>query len=151
MRGLLRLVVGLLVLSAAPAYAQTGPCPTTADLTLNPSRACFTPSPDHEATLPVSGLPMLVSYELQWFDAAVDPANPNAQPIQAADVGKPAPNAQGAIWITSLPAYPVGRRFRAVAIAKGQQGTTSPRSAPSNPFGVEGPVTPREPSRVVVP
>jgi hypothetical protein len=150
-RVVFRLAVLVALLGAAAvAHAQTGPCPTANVFVANPTRGCFNPDmADHTTADPVTGLPMVDHYELQFFAEATDASNPNAQPIQTASLGKPTPNSATpqAIWFgagtsTPLPAYPVGQRLKAVVVAVGPGGS-SPRgvAATSNPFGRSAPAT----------
>ena len=158
MRTLLTLV---LLACAAPAFAQTGPCPNVPDTQLTiiqpgqPTRLCFTKSVDHDA-LGIDGQPRIRSYEAQWFLDGVDITNPAVQPVQVADLGKGTPTpAEGAIW-NVLPAYPIGNRYRIVTVAKGLiPGTGTPvvsaRSAATNPFGVPTTTPPSATGRPAVP
>lgn len=151
------LLLGALALlaAAAPAAAQTGDCPTDASFVVGPTLGCFRPNlADHNAVDPVTGQPKVVRYEVAYFDEAVDVAT--GTPISVTPIGKPAVNPQGAVWIgagtpTPLPAYPLGRRLKAVVDTIGQGTLRSPRGAAntSNPFGQSSPPTaPAAPSQV---
>lgn len=136
-------------LTATLAGAQTGPCPTTTALSVNPTQICFNPSPDHDVV--DLNVPRLVEYRIQFYAPGVDPAT--GQPTSEFSVGKPTPNAQGAIWLSrsELQAIPVGQQYRATGIAVGQQGRTSARSSASNPFGRTSSTPPAAPGAPVVP
>lgn len=151
MRKFFLALLGLLVY--APAYAQTGACPTSMALVVSPSWICMTPSVDpaggHNATDPLTGQPVVARYDLLFFAPGVDTAT--GAPIQTINIGKPTVNAQGAAWLqrSELAAIPVGQQYRARVVAVGPNGT-SPRSAESNPFGRSSLPMPSAPARVSV-
>jgi all-beta uncharacterized protein/BACON domain-containing protein len=109
-------------LLAAPAalHAQT---------VIDPTIAEFTPSPDHNATLPTGG-PVVNSYELEFYIVGA------GSPFQVASLGKPAPGTNGLIRITLasvLTAFPSpGINYSAAVAAIGSGGIG--RSLPSNTF-----------------
>lgn len=154
-RYLIAFIALCLLLIASMAHAQTGPCPTNVSQTtfvVSPTRGFFDVNlPDHNAVDQITQQPLVVGYEVQFFDEAVDPSDPNTAPIQTpTNIGKPTPQPAGGtcVWYgqgTSIPipAYPAGRRIKAVIVAVGQGTTRSPRgaAATSNPFGRPGPVT----------
>lgn len=142
-------VLTIVVLCFLPALAsaQTGPCPTSPGFQDTPAHGCFTPIlAEHTAPPdPVNGAQKVTRYDVLYFAEGADVTT--ASPIQTTAIGKPAPNAQGAIWFgtgtpTPLPAYPLGQRLKAVVVAVGSGGS-SPRGAAntSNPFGAGASVT----------
>lgn len=147
MRYRLLTALAFAALFASNASAQTGACPTSTALVVNPTHACFTPSDDHNVS--DLGVARVSGYELMYFAPGVDPAT--GTPTQTVAVGKPTPNAQNAIWLarSELAAFPVGQQYRAAAIARGPAGA-SPRSAPSNPFGNTSNTAPSAPGSLVV-
>lgn len=147
-----------LLLLTVNAHAQTGACPTSTAFQLSPTKGCFNPVlAEHNATDPVTGAPnwQITRYDILYFAESVDVTT--GSPIQTTSIGKPTPNAQGAIWFgagtsTPLPAYPLGQRLKAVVVAVGPGGS-SPRgaAATSNPFGQAGPApVPTAPSNLVL-
>lgn len=148
----LALAIVLAALVPAAAQAQTGPCPNTPvdTLALNPVRACFVAASAHTSTDPVSGAAVIDRYEMLWIADGQDPAT--AQPVQRANLGKPTPNSDNTIWINTLPAYPIGQRFRAVIASISTLASLPPaarevRSDASNPFGVSTATAPTAPTR----
>jgi hypothetical protein len=116
-----RLILATLIFAllgfAASASAQA----------INPSRATFSPSPDHA---------ILTGYTIGYFGAAA------VVPTQTANLGKPTPDAATnsitvAIDTTQLPAGGYTGRVKAVAV-EGE----STWSDPSDPFSVEPPMQP---------
>ena len=77
------LVVCLLTLSSLSATAQT---------TIDPTRAQFTASPDHSATLPDS-TPVVQSYRIEFYLSGA------SAPFQTADLGKPTPDGTNTITV----------------------------------------------------
>lgn len=155
------LTVLLLALVAAPAFAQTGPCPTGATLSVIPVgsviNVCVAPNTSsqagHTAVDVATGQPVVSSYDVILLNAT----DPVTGPAQATiNVGKPALNSSGVFWAV-LPnaSVPTGRQFRGTAVAEGQMdGTTrlvSGRSPLSNPFVVANPTAPGAPSALAVP
>jgi len=104
-----------------------------AQTTMNPTRAEFNPSPDHNSMLP-NGTPVVTSYRLDLFLSGA------SQPFQTTSLGKPAPDADGVVRVnlTSVFAgWPVaGTIYTASIAAIGPGGTAS--SAMSNAFGFSG-------------
>lgn len=153
------LALVLAVLAATRgAFGQTGACPTSTAFATAPTRGCFFPVlAEHNATDPVTGAPnyMVARYDILYFAEGANVAT--ATPVTTTAIGKPAPNAQGAIWFgagtaTPLPAYPLGQRLKAVVVAVGPGGLASPRGATntSNPFGQSTPApAPAAPSGMV--
>jgi hypothetical protein len=126
-----------ILFTASSAQAQA----TIPGFVLNPTIADFTASPDHNATAPLSGTPLLTEYRANYYllDAL---GNITGQPVLTLSLNKPAPNAQGRIVI----ADPFGgisqnTAYRMVVTAVGPGGTTA--SAPSDPFGRETVAAPR--------
>lgn len=123
----------IVLLFASSASAQTGACPTGNALVLNPTYVCFTASSDHDAV--EFGVPKLDHYAYSVFLEGVNPDT--GTPIQAStSLGKPTPNAQGAIWIqrSDLGALPVATRMLTYVDTFGSNGAHV-RSLASNPFG----------------
>lgn len=161
-----RLLLPLLVIlaTASAAQAQTGACPTSTALTVNPGGwVCVTPGPDYTTThLGPDGttqLPNVVRMDLLLFGPAVTDTATGA-PTQTIDIGKPARNAQGAVWtqVTALTTLPVGQQYKARVVAVGQPATAggpaqvSGRSPESNPFLRVAPSpAPTAPTAVAVP
>ena len=152
MKKIVLAILGVLVY--APVYAQTGSCPPGTTLAVNPQWVCITPSTDanagHNATDPLTGVPVVSRYDLLFFAPGVDSATGNA--VQTINIGKPTMNAQGALWLqrSELAAIPVGQQYRARVVAVGPNGT-SPRSAESNPFGRSSSPSPAAPVSVSLP
>lgn len=153
--------LALLVLLAAPAAAQSGPCPSGAALAVIPVgsviNVCVAPNissqAGHTAIDAVTGQPVVSSYNIVLLNAT----DPVTGPAQATiNVGKPPLNTDGVFWVV-LPnaSVPTGRQFRATAITEGQMSGTSRlvsgRSPLSNPFVVANPTAPGVPSGLVVP
>lgn len=140
------MTLAVLMCFAVSAAAQTGACPTTTALQVNPTWVCVVASTDHNAT--ELGQPKLVSYELQFYAPGVTPAT--GTPTQVVNIGKGTPNAQGAIWLqrSEVGAIPVGQAYKATVTAIGQGGLVSARSPESNPFGRTS--APAAPPTVVV-
>lgn len=143
----------LAVLVYAPAYAQTGACPSSMAVAVSPTWVCIMPSLDatggHNAVDPVTNVPVVSRYDLLFFAPGVDSAT--GAPIQTINIGKPTLNAQNALWLqrAELAAIPVGQQYRARVVSVGPNGT-SPRSAESNPFGRSSSPSPAAPTRVSV-
>lgn len=141
-----------LLLCAAPAFAQTGPCPTATDLVANPSWICVTPSSVAEHNVPTDPLvaASIARYDLLFFAPGADSAT--AAPVQTVSLGKPALNAQGVFWLqrSELGAIPVGQAYRARVVAVGATGVVSARSPESNPFGRATTGGPTAPTALVV-
>lgn len=154
-----RLVFACVLLAlAAPAAAQTGPCPTGTAVSVIPIggvvNVCVAPSLSavigHNAVDPDTTLPVTVRYDILLLNDG-DPLTGTAQ--ATINIGKPTLNSDGVFWAV-LPAaqVPTNRRFRATAVAIGQpDAAPSPRSAFSNPFVVKNPPSPAAPIRTAVP
>lgn len=149
------LLLFALAVTSATAQAQTGACPTTdPGFVINPTNGCFVPNltEHNQAADPVTGALKVSRYDVLFFSEGANVAT--ATPIQTTAIGKPTPNAQGAIWYGAgtpvpLPSYPIGQRLKAVVVAVGAGGS-SPRGSAntSNPFGQGAPVTaPAAPSQ----
>jgi hypothetical protein len=123
-RGLLvGLIVGCLA-GASSAYAQT----------LNPTRAEFNPSADHNATQS-DGTPIVSSYRLDLFLSGA------SQPFQSNPLGKPSPDPDGIIRVdlTSIFAgWPVPGTVYVADVAAVGPGGSAP-SALSNTFSFTAP------------
>jgi hypothetical protein len=146
-----RLVLSAIAFFAfsATANAQTGPCPTSTALVVNPQWVCVAASVDHAATDPLTGQPAVTRYDLLFFAPGVDTAIGNA--TQTIPVGKPTPNAQNAMWLqrAELQAIPLGQQYKARAVAVGPGGTSA-RSGESNPFGRSNLTAPAAPGQTSV-
>src|SRR5262245_13375984 len=109
-----------ILVSASIAWAQP---------TLNPTRAEFSPSADHSATLP-DGTPVVSSYQLDLFLQGA------AAPFQSIPLGKPSPDTDGTIRIdltSQFVGWPVpGTVYVADVAASGPGGSSA--SALSNTF-----------------
>ena len=96
--------------------------------TLNPTRAEFTPSPDHNTV--VSGTALVSSYSLDFFLPGA------SAPFRTASLGKPAPDPDGIIRVDLTQIFigwPIaGTTYVADVSAVGPGGTTP--SALSNTF-----------------
>ncbi|HXH06677.1 MAG TPA: BACON domain-containing protein, partial [Vicinamibacterales bacterium] len=103
--------------------------------TLDPQRAEFDPSADHDAV--VDGQPVVSRYVLEFYLVGA------AQPFQTGDMGKPAPDPDGKIRVSllavlgALPSPGIVYEARVAAIGPG--GTS--RSEPSNQFMFSSPCT----------
>lgn len=148
------LLAFLAVLVYAPAYAQTGACPSGMTVSVNPTWVCImpdiSPTNGHNAIDPVTLQPVVTRYDLLFFGPGVDSAT--ATPTQTINIGKPTLNAQNALWLqrSELAAIPLGQQYRARVVAVGPNGT-SPRSAESNPFGRSSNPVPAAPTLVSIP
>jgi hypothetical protein len=164
LRTVFRLAAVLGVLdSAAVAHAQTGACPTSTALTVNPNGwVCVTPAPDYGATTlapdGVTIVPAVVRLDLLLFAPGVDTAT--GTPSNTVNLGKPAANQQGAVWaqVAQVTAIPKGQQWKARVVSVGQPLTAggaaqvSPRSPESNPFlAAQPPAAPLAPLGVHVP
>ena len=145
MLALTLLVFALLIVSAGSASAQTGACPGTTAVTVNPNGwVCITPNTDYNATYTpgtsIPSLPVVVRMNLLLFGPSVtDTAT--GEPTTTVDIDKPPMNPQGAVWVQvpQLTAIPAGQLFKARVIAIGWPGAdgqpqVSARSPESNPF-----------------
>jgi hypothetical protein len=118
--------VALLVLAAAPTWAQSG-------VVVNPKTVQFPPSADHDR-LGLDGTPMVTRYELRMY-LATD----TATVISATDLGKPTPTA-GTISVTNplwFSALTPNTKYIARVAAIGPTGEGV--SDASGPFGMQGP------------
>lgn len=132
-------VLLLSLLSSVPSLAQT-PTPT-----VNPTKVIFEPSPNHSATEPITGQPMVSKYVLQIHAIGAQ------TPITEVDLGKPDPltaldpSTPGArigeivAKPTELLSLPVGVRYFATVTAVGVNGLLSGPSNSSDPFGRAAP------------
>lgn len=139
------------LLAAVPAYAQTGPCPTSLALVVNPTLICVEPSSAaaHNATNPLDTA-TIARYDVLFFAPGVDTVT--GAPIQTIPIGKPALNASGVFWVTrsELGAIPVGQQYRARVVAVGVTDLASGRSPESNPFGRSTGLVPAAPATISV-
>lgn len=105
-----------------------------AQAVIDPTRAEFTPSSDHTATLS-DGTSIVDHYELEFYLIGA------AQPFQAATLGKPAPDSDGTIRVSFasvLSSYPApGIMYDAAITAVGPSGIG--RSSLSNTFSFSVP------------
>lgn len=117
----------------SPAWAQTA---------VNPTRAEFTASSDHNVMLPDIG-PKLTRYEVELvLQGATDP-------VQIVDVGKPTPDGNNLITVTipALLSIAMDTMHVAYVVAVGPGGRSA-RSEASNPFLRLG--APAAPGRLTV-
>lgn len=129
--------IALLLSLCAPAYAQA----TMPNLVVNPTTADFIVSTDHNATTPVSGLPLVSEYRAQYFVLDAQ-GNPSGQPAFTSSLGKPTPDAQGRVTIVNaFDSLLPNTLYRLVILAVGPGGTTA--SPASDPFGREQLSAPR--------
>jgi hypothetical protein len=165
MRILSSLTLGLLLtIFATPAQAQTGACPTSTALAVNPSgQVCVTVDPtNYNGLTKVSGgadVPIVTRLDLLLFDPSKTNTATDAA-TQTLNIGKPAANAQNAVWVSvpAVLAIPIGETWKARVVAVGQPAQTggpvqvSARSPESNPFMRAAPATaPLAPLGVSVP
>lgn len=152
MRRTFLFVVAILLSFASSALAQSGPCPTSTATAVNPTWVCITPASaaEHTANDPVTGLPIVVRYDLLFFAPGVDTST--GSPVQTVNIGKPTLNAQGVMWLqrSELGAIPVGQLYKARVIAIGQGTLVSARSPESNPFGRSSQQSPSAPTLVSI-
>lgn len=140
----LLVLICLLVLTAPPAFAQA--------TAVNPTTVEFTASPDHAGAW-LNGDAKVTEYRAVYFYASSDVTT--ATPVAVISIGKPAPNAAGAIAVTaaSLPALFGGLAhgvvYKATIDTVGPSGSS--RSTASGPFGFETRTAPGPASLVVVP
>ncbi len=123
------------LLAAVVTCAVTAGRDATAQ-TVNPTTAEFTPSADHNVTLPTGGA-AVTRYDLEFYNVGA------ASPFQVASLGKPAPAADGLIHVllssvlTAFPSPGIVYESRVTAVGPGGTG----RSAPSNTFTFTAPCT----------
>src|SRR3954470_1266327 len=126
-RGLMAL---LLLLAIAPAVS--------AQSITDARRVEFTPSADHNATDPTTGVALVTNYSLDVFVAG------GATPVSSANLGKPTPATDGMIRLdfVALLTTPLtnGVVYEAVVSAVGPGGTAT--STRSNTFAFSLPCTP---------
>lgn len=124
-----RRILGLIAVFIVVAAAQ----PAAGQTLLDPTTAEFSPSPDHDTTLP-DGTSMVDHYELYFYQAGA------TQPLQTVWLGKPAPDSDGLIranFSTALvPTPPAGVTYDATVGAVGPTGTGV--SSASNTFEFSG-------------
>ena len=124
-----------LMLVAMFAYApgvQAQTC--TGTPTANPANVAFTVSPDHNATVPVTGQAVLTSYALQIFKCS-----DSTQVGSNVDMGKPTPVGSTATVNNIVPqTLTKDVQYFAKILAVGPGGSTA--SAASAPFYFPGPV-----------
>jgi hypothetical protein len=125
---------GVFVLALLLATTST----TSAQSITDARRVEFTPSPDHNATDPATGVAIVQSYSLQVFLAG------GTTPQQAVSLGKPAPQSDGMIRVDfvallTTPLTP-GLIYETIVSAVGPGGSTA--SARSNTFAFTAPCTP---------
>jgi hypothetical protein len=130
-------------LSANAAHAQTP--------VVNPTTLSFVASTDHDATLPVSGTPVLTDYEARYYPASsCNPDCPTTAPAFTLALGKPTPDAQRLITVKDIfQGLVLNTPYKAVVVAKGPNGTSGPSNV-TVPFGVETPRTPAPVSNLTV-
>jgi hypothetical protein len=121
------LVVGLCLASVAPQ--------ASAQAVVDPRSVEFSPSPDHDVEN--AGVPLIDHYDLEFYLLG------GASPFQVANIGKPAPDADGRVRIdlaSVLASWPApGVTYESRVAAVGTTGTG--RSTPSNTFSFAGPCT----------
>jgi len=102
--------------------------------TIDPTRAEFVASPDHNTILP-DGTAAVTRYDLEFYNAGA------GSPFQVASLGKPAPDTGGIISVqltnvlASLPSPGIVYEARVSAVGSGGTG----RSTPSNTFSFSSP------------
>jgi all-beta uncharacterized protein len=105
------------------------PAPSIAQLVIDPTRAEFSPSPDHYVTAS-GGTPIVSSYQLEVYPAGA------SAPLRTIDLGKPDVDPDGVIRVDLIPLMipvpPSGITYSASVAAVGPGGVT--RSGPSNAF-----------------
>lgn len=133
---------------SATAFAQSGPCPTSLAVAVNPNWVCVDPGTDYLTNDPVTGAPIVSRLDLLFFAPGVDSAT--GAPIQTINIGKPTLT-NGVAWLqrAELQAIPVGQQYRARLVAVGPDGVSG-RSPESNPFGRKALQVPLAPDRVSV-
>lgn len=101
---------------------------------IDPRLVEFTPSPDHDASLP-DGHPSVERYDLKFYYLGA------LQPFQVMNLGKPSPDLDGKIrvdFVRYLLSWPLpGISYEARVAAIGPTGVG--QSAPSNSFAFSGP------------
>ena len=114
------------LLSVWPSHAA-------AQATINPTRAQFNASPDHNAT-DASGTALVQSYQIGLYIVGA------SQPFQSISIGKPNPDGTGTITVDMTAAFLgwpiVGTNYTADVAAVGPGGVA--RSALSNTFSFTG-------------
>lgn len=135
----------LLLATSLPAYAQTGACPTSTALVVNPSGwVCITPATDYMTNTQDSTgatVPVVVRLDLLLFGPTKTNTATDA-PDQTINIGKPTRNTSNAVWVqrSEISSLPMGQTYKARVVAVGQPATAggaaqvSGRSPESNPF-----------------
>lgn len=113
------LFVLLVLLAAAPAFAQ---------VTLNPTKAEFIASADHDAMF--GGTALVTRYELRHYVVGT------TTPVAVFDLGKPTPNGDNLIVATFPPLAPSAVVYFARVVVIGPEG--SAESNDSNQYGFTG-------------
>jgi hypothetical protein len=113
-------------LGLVPSYAS-------AQATVNPTRALFNASADHNAT-DGAGTPLVQSYDIGLYIVGA------SQPFQTVSIGKPTPDGTGTISVDMTAAFVgwpiVGTNYVADVAARGSGGVS--RSTLSNTFSFTG-------------
>lgn len=113
--------------------------PSEAQTVLNPAKAVFTASADHNVT--VGGVALVEKYELRHY------AGTATTPTRVDNLGKPTPDGTNTITVTFAPLpFSATTQYTAKVFAIGPTGEGG--SAPSNPFYVVG--SPAAPASVAV-
>lgn len=130
-----QLVVFSLFALAYLAYAPGVSAQTCSGTpTTSPANVAFTVSPDHSATVPVTGVALLSSYALQIFKCS-----DSTQVGSNVDLGKPTPVGSTATVNNVVPqTLTKDVQYFAKVLAVGPGGSTA--SAASAPFYFPGPV-----------
>lgn len=117
----------------ATVLVVAAPRPAAAQVTLNPRTVEWVPSADHNALDPLTGAPILLSYQL-------DCGGTGGTPVSK-DMGKPAPAANliGPIVVPEFATLTKGVAFTCTITPVGPSGPGLP-TLPSLPLGIAGPV-----------
>ncbi len=128
------IVRGVLVAIALLGITQAAAAQSISDA----RRLEFTPSPDHNTVDAATGAELVISYTLEVYISG------GATPVQTANLGKPAPDADGMIRLDFVALLPVpltpGVVYESVVSAVGPGGAAA--SSRSNTFGFTPPCAP---------
>ncbi len=115
-----------LLVATVLAVLTLVPVPIVAQTVTDPTRAEFSPSPDHDASA-TDGTPILSRYDLEFYMLGA------AAPFQTQSLDKPAPGTDGLIRVPlTSTAMPAGMVFESRVRAVGPGGSLA--SDTSNPF-----------------
>lgn len=119
-----------MILVASQAFAQL-----PAGTVIAPTVVEFDPSPDHSATHPTTGAPVVESYEVRYH---LNGATSTTTPVITVTLGKPTPQADGKIRALNIFGGLISDTvYQGVVAAVGSGGAGV--SAPSNPFVLPSP------------